>query len=604
MAKQSDYCIVLSNKQEWLTKNEFEHILLELSKEYREHLYLKGEFENSYFSGDEYIYVNFGSERNSENSCYEIGQKLRDVNIVYEIKKYEEVYYDNYPEFVSFSDQIIWPDDEYYDDEDEDEDEDEDDDEYDDESYVYDCAIVINNNQPWVTRKQFARVLLESSKNSCRKVIYSKNDFENHVLDYGLEYVFMSFDTDYESRKSSRDTLEFLKNNNIICRIEENYTVKNLDTEYEQIIKFKDEMLKTEEDIYKGIKKINEPSSQIDETCESNFVDANNNLTRKILDIKQILSIDKMYKFDEFFNNKIIGQNPVIEKIKTQLITKLYEFNDPNNTRPAGIFFFVGPTGVGKTEVCKQLSEFLYNNREINRLDMSEYKSDVAIQKLIGAPNGYVGYEEGGVLTNKLEQNPNAILLFDEIEKADKSVFDLFLQMFDEGIITSNKGKKFILKNTFIILTSNIGAANIETNHSYDQICNEIKNEINDFFVYELNRPEILGRIGKDNIIVFNTINKKEDQYKILDIYFNQFVENFKKNNVSLVFNKNQVYDAILQDVDITKGARDIRNEFDEFKKHFNLSLFENKVHINSIKNMNINFNYDNVKVQIEINNK
>ena len=103
---------------------------------------------------------------------------------------------------------------------------------------------------------------------------------------------------------------------------------------------------------------------------------------------------------------------------------------------------------------------------------------------------------------------------------------------------------------------------------------------------------------------MFNTINKKEDQYKILDIYFKQFAENFKKNNVSLAFNKNQVYDAILQDVDITKGARDIRNEFDEFKKQFNLSLFENKVHINSIKNMNINFNYDNVKVKIEINNK
>ncbi|MDE6289630.1 MAG: hypothetical protein K2L64_02595, partial [Ureaplasma sp.] len=256
MEKQSDYCIVLPNKQEWLTKNEFEHILLELSKEYREHLYLKGEFENSYFLGDEYIYVNFGSERGSENSCYEIGQKLRDVNIVYEIKKYEEVYCDNYPEFVSFSDQIIWPDDEYYDDEEEEyyDDDDNEDDEYydddDDEPCVYDCAIIINNNQPWVTRKQFARILLESSKNSCRKAIYSKNDFENHVLDYGLEYVFMSFDLDYESRKGARETLEFLKSNNVICRIEENYTLKSLDTEYEQIIKFKDEILKCEEDIY------------------------------------------------------------------------------------------------------------------------------------------------------------------------------------------------------------------------------------------------------------------------------------------------------------------------------------------------------------------
>lgn len=104
------------------------------------------------------------------------------------------------------------------------------------------------------------------------------------------------------------------------------------------------------------------------------------------------------------------------------------------------------PTGVGKTEVCKRLQEFLYSNDKINRLDMSEYKSDVAIQKLIGAPNGYVSYEEGGVLINSMINNSNFVVLFHEIEKADKIVFDLFLQILDEGIVISNKGKRFLLK--------------------------------------------------------------------------------------------------------------------------------------------------------------
>ena len=319
-------------------------------------------------------------------------------------------------------------------------------------------------------------------------------------------------------------------------------------------------------------------------------------------DIRNYLTIDRMHEFDNYFNNRIIGQEVPIEKVKNQLINKAYEYQmESNDNRPAGIFFFAGPTGVGKTETCKVLNQFLYNHENINRFDMSEYKNDVSINKLIGADHGFVGFEEGGVLINALRKNPNSVLLFDEIEKADRTIFDIFLQMFDEGHITSNKGEKFFLKNNFIVLTSNIGASEIEENDNYQMVEEKIKESVDYFFSYELNRPEILGRIGKDNIIVFNIINDRENLYKILDIYFAKCHKNFNNNNTQLLFDNNQVYNAILKYVDIIKGARDIRNEFDRFAKCFNKALYENKWSLNDIKNKTISFAYDGQNVYIEL---
>ena len=333
----------------------------------------------------------------------------------------------------------------------------------------------------------------------------------------------------------------------------------------------------------------------------SNYDDTQNNKIEKDIKSSKKLNLtkSKIDKFDEFFGNKVIGQSEAQQKIKTQLIHCMYQLDDKLN-RPAGIFFFVGPTGVGKTEMAKTLSEFLYDNKNLNRFDMSEYKSEMATQQLLGAPNGYVGYEEGGTLINAMKNNPNSIVLFDEIEKADKSVFDLFLQILDEGTITSNKGEKVKFKNNFIIFTSNIGASYIEENMTNEESNEVIKEAIEYFFTNELNRPEILGRIGKDNIIPFNMINKKEDIYKILDIYFNDFINQLKKKKIALEFNKESVYDSIMIDVDKTKGARDIRNEFEVFKKHFVSALFEANLDYDKLKNQTLCFDYDNVKVTIK----
>lgn len=335
------------------------------------------------------------------------------------------------------------------------------------------------------------------------------------------------------------------------------------------------------------------------QTYNKGLNDNNTSLPQPIQNAQPLdLSMPKIKTFDSFFANKIVGQDKPIELVKQLLISLLYDL-DENRKRPAGVFFFTGPTGVGKTELAKALNEFLYNNQNLNRLDMSEYKSEMAIQKLIGAPHGLVGYEEGGVLINLMKKNPNSIILFDEIEKADKTVFDIFLQILDEGFVTSNKGEKVFFNNNIIIFTSNIGANYITNKMSNNKIEQIIKQAINEFFNYELNRPEILGRIGMENIVCFNMINKKEDLFKILDIHFNKFIESLNSKKIKLNFNREQVYNSILLDVDPIKGARDIRNEFEVFKKHFNKALFENELDLDALKNKTINFTYDNVKVKI-----
>ena len=264
------------------------------------------------------------------------------------------------------------------------------------------------------------------------------------------------------------------------------------------------------------------------------------------------LTYEKLVNFKKYLEEKIIGQPAMIEKLNEILIGEMYNLTRKNH-RPIGVLFFVGPTGVAK---------YLYGTEQIHRFDMSEYKSEVAIQKLIGAPNGYVGYQEGGTLTNAMQKNPNTIVLFDEIEKADKSVFDLFLQLIDDGVVTSNKGVKSYFDNTIVVFTSNLGVSNISPRMGYENIKEIVVENVEYFFNRTINRPELLGRIGRDNIVVFNLIHEKNDLYKILDLQFKDFLKEYKNHNIIFSFNKNEVYDEILNHIDITKGARDIRNKF------------------------------------------
>ena len=173
------------------------------------------------------------------------------------------------------------------------------------------------------------------------------------------------------------------------------------------------------------------------------------------------------------------------------------------------MLFFVGPTGVGKTELAKSIAEFLFGDEEAClRFDMSEFNHEHADQRLVGAPPGYVGYEAGGQLTNAVKQRPFSLLLFDEIEKAHPRILDKFLQILEDGRLTDGKGETVMFSDTVIVFTSNIGAA--EVSHESQSVRDDFIQKVRQHFVRELKRPELLGRIGEANIIPFNFMRDED----------------------------------------------------------------------------------------------
>lgn len=218
---------------------------------------------------------------------------------------------------------------------------------------------------------------------------------------------------------------------------------------------------------------------------------------------------DKLVHIEEVLKKRVVGQDNAIDLIASCIRRSRTGLSDPN--RPAGSFIFVGPTGVGKTELAKSLAWFLFDDENaVIRIDMSEYMEKHSVARLIGAPPGYVGYDEGGQLTEAVRRRPYAVLLFDEIEKAHPDVFNVMLQMLDDGRLTDSQGRVVNFKNTIVIMTSNIGTSDIADLTNKEQIEERIHQAMTVHF-----RPEFLNRI--DEIIVFNRL-KQEDITKIVDI--------------------------------------------------------------------------------------
>jgi ATP-dependent Clp protease ATP-binding subunit ClpC len=230
----------------------------------------------------------------------------------------------------------------------------------------------------------------------------------------------------------------------------------------------------------------------------------------------------KLMKMAESMNGTVIGQNEAITKIVKAIQRNRAGLKDPN--KPVGSFIFLGPTGVGKTQLCKVLSKFLFDSEEaLIRIDMSEYMEKFAVSRLIGAPPGYVGYEDGGQLTEKVRRKPYSIILLDEIEKAHPDVFNLLLQVLDDGKMTDSLGRTIDFKNTIIIMTSNIGARQLQdfgigvgfgtktrNDNDQDNMKGVIQNALKKTFA-----PEFLNRI--DDVLIFNSLTRK-DILKIIDI--------------------------------------------------------------------------------------
>ena len=291
---------------------------------------------------------------------------------------------------------------------------------------------------------------------------------------------------------------------------------------------------------------------------------------------------DKILHLEENLKKRVKGQDKALKLVADAIIRSRSGIKDPN--RPIGSFMFLGPTGVGKTEVARSLAYELFDDEHhMVRIDMSEYMEKYSVSRLIGAAPGYVGYEEGGQLTEKVRRNPYSIVLFDEIEKAHPDVLNLLLQILDEGRLTDSNGRTVNFKNTIIIMTSNVGSEHIINNEE-----DKIKDELNKYF-----RPEFLNRL--DEIIVFNKLSK-DDLREILDEIISGIEKRLVDINVKIKLT-DQAKDYFIDNgYDEFYGARPLKRLVsNKLETLIAKKLINNEIKTNSV----INIDYVNGKLEI-----
>ena len=287
---------------------------------------------------------------------------------------------------------------------------------------------------------------------------------------------------------------------------------------------------------------------------------------------------EKLLNLEENMKKRVIGQDNAIKLVSDAILKSRSGIKDPN--RPIASFLFLGPTGVGKTEVARTLAYELFDDeRHMVRIDMSEYMEKYSVSRLIGSPPGYVGYEEGGQLTEAVRRNPYSIVLFDEIEKAHSDVLNLLLQILDDGRCTDSNGRTVDFKNTIIIMTSNLGSDKILDGNT-NLVMDEVKNSF---------RPEFINRI--DEIIIFNTLSKDAIN-KILDKIIFEIENRLKDINVKLSITDNARKELIDAGYDINYGARPLKRIVSKtIETILAKQIINGDVHIND--NLIIDYNTD-----------
>lgn len=251
--------------------------------------------------------------------------------------------------------------------------------------------------------------------------------------------------------------------------------------------------------------------------------------------------IQKLVRMEELLAKRVVGQDSALKAVSNAIRRSRAGLQDRN--RPIGVFMFLGPTGVGKTETARALAEFLFDDeRAMVRIDMSEYMEKHSVSRLIGAPPGYVGYEEGGYLTESVRRRPYSVVLLDEVEKAHPDVWNVMLQIFDDGRLTDGKGRTVDFKNTVIIMTSNVGLGLSETN---------IREALRQHF-----KPEFLNRI--DDIIVFKSLGKDEIT-KIIDIQLESLRSHLADRKITLELTPSAREALFKEGYDPSFGARPLK---------------------------------------------
>jgi ATP-dependent Clp protease ATP-binding subunit ClpC len=372
---------------------------------------------------------------------------------------------------------------------------------------------------------------------------------------------------------SKKETIEILKG--IRHKYEEHHNVKITDKVIEMAVNMSSRYISDRFLPDKAIDLIDETASKVKiKTYE------NSNIIKKIQEenIAEVIATwtgipacrlaedenKKLKNLEAKLHERVIGQNEAIEVVSKAIRRGRIGLKDIN--RPIGSFLFLGPTGVGKTELAKSLAENLFENENsIIRIDMSEYMELHSVAKLIGSPPGYIGFDEGGQLTEKVKRKPYSVVLFDEIEKAHPDVMNILLQILEDGRLTDSQGRTIDFKNTIIIMTSNIGARMItdkktlgfakEKDESYEKEYQETKKDVMDLLKKEL-KPEFINRI--DEVIVFHKLNDEEIN-QIIDIRLNEIINRMKKQKIIINIEPSVRNFIFSRKIDRSFGARPLR---------------------------------------------
>jgi ATP-dependent Clp protease ATP-binding subunit ClpC len=355
--------------------------------------------------------------------------------------------------------------------------------------------------------------------------------------------------------------------------------VKNLEEQLEKLSKEKEDAIRSQE--FEKAASIRDKEQQLKaehERIKNEWYQKNQTRTDTVTDdeiadivaswtgipVKRLAEeeSERLMKMEDVLHERVIGQDEAVKAVSKAIRRGRVGLKDPK--RPIGSFIFLGPTGVGKTELSKALAEALFGNENaMIRIDMSEYMEKFAVSRLVGSPPGYVGYEEGGQLTEKVRRKPYSVLLFDEIEKAHPDVFNILLQILEDGRLTDSQGRLVDFRNTVIIMTSNVGGRMItepkrlgfvavdDSAKNYEDMKNNVMGELKKTF-----RPEFLNRV--DDIIVFHPLDE-ENIKKIVGVMLDGLAKRLAQNGITLVVSDEAKEHLAKKGFDPVYGARPLR---------------------------------------------